>query len=556
MATERYGRLRRLAPPTDVLRESLPAAENPLHGITPADRFWTTTNIAEAVPGVSTPLGWSLWGAALEQALRSSFFAIGALPRELNRPAGRAEAAINIFYGRPAINVNFFCNMGDRIPGTSAEAVARQLLGSTLPAEMKHGPCRQRYPVVAARFPLTLMTAAKPLRTCRMETQEFWRSSVAEVPALGLAEARAHLAAAVRRFDTNVITHGILNLGCVQPVFDLLQKLIHAGGGDPDALMAGHGSHEESALVQALWAVSRDGLSLEDFLAVHGYHGPNEGAISATVWREDPTPLLATIAGYRSLGEASDPAIAERERAEARDRAEHELLDRLPRTKRPQARLILRLASQRLPLRGVGKVAFLQALDVVRVTARRLGTLLADNDTLEAPDDVFFLTAEELMYALPANVLPLVRERREHYQEYLKCQVPNAWQGIPDQIPTSSSRAEQESVLQGLGASGGVVEGMVRVVNDPSSIDMDPGDILVAHTTDPSWAAVMLLSSALVVDIGGLLSHAAVVARELGIPCVMGTEVGTQVLRSGDRCRIDGSAGTVQLLERVQTPGD
>ena len=80
---------------------------------------------------------------------------------------------------------------------------------------------------------------------------------------------------------------------------------------------------------------------------------------------------------------------------------------------------------------------------------------------------------------------------------------------------------------------------------------MEPGDILVAHTTDPGLGAVMFLASALVVDIGGLLSHAAVVARESGIPCVMNTGNGTRVLRTGDRCRVDGAAGTVEILERA-----
>jgi pyruvate, water dikinase len=73
----------------------------------------------------------------------------------------------------------------------------------------------------------------------------------------------------------------------------------------------------------------------------------------------------------------------------------------------------------------------------------------------------------------------------------------------------------------------------------------------VAHTTDPAWAPVMFLAGGLVVDIGGQLSHAAVVARELGIPCVMNTLHGTRALKTGDRCRVDGAAGTVEILSRA-----
>ena len=108
-------------------------------------------------------------------------------------------------------------------------------------------------------------------------------------------------------------------------------------------------------------------------------------------------------------------------------------------------------------------------------------------------------------------------------------------------------------MLTGQGASSGIVEATVVVVDDPAEVDIEPGQVLVARTTDPSWTGVMFLSGALVVDIGGLLSHAAVVAREIGVPCVMGTGNGTQVLRTGDRCRVDGTAGTVEVLERAAT---
>jgi pyruvate,water dikinase len=92
----------------------------------------------------------------------------------------------------------------------------------------------------------------------------------------------------------------------------------------------------------------------------------------------------------------------------------------------------------------------------------------------------------------------------------------------------------------------------VRVVHDPSFTEVEDGEVLVTPTTDPSWASIMFVSAALVVDIGGTLSHAAVVARELGIPCVVNTRNGSRVLRTGDRVRVDGAAGTVEVLERAE----
>ncbi|MGH9005735.1 MAG: PEP-utilizing enzyme, partial [Acidimicrobiia bacterium] len=168
---------------------------------------------------------------------------------------------------------------------------------------------------------------------------------------------------------------------------------------------------------------------------------------------------------------------------------------------------------------------------------------------LADPEDAFLLTVDELTGPLPPDPQQLVKERRalrEHYQG-LELVTP-CWTGTAEARPVVV--AERVDSLTGVAASPGLVEGRARVVTEPAEADMEPGEILVAHTTDPGWASLMFLAKALVVDIGGLLSHAAVVARELGIPCVMNTGVGTQVLASGDLVRVDGDAGTVEVLER------
>jgi pyruvate,water dikinase len=267
------------------------------------------------------------------------------------------------------------------------------------------------------------------------------------------------------------------------------------------------------------------------------------------VWREDPGPVEALLAGYRSMGDDADPGRAEAARVEERRRVEAALLAALPATRRGGGRVVLRLARTYLPLRGVGKVAFLQSLDVARAAARRMGALLAADGVLADPEDVFFLTLPELTGRLPAEPAAVVAERRARHAHYGTLRIPGMFRGDPE--PEAAAEEATAGAVSGTGASPGVVEGRVVVVTDPAMADVEPGDILVAHTTDPSWASIMFLCKALVVDIGGLLSHAAVVARELGIPCVMGTQHGSRALRTGDICRVDGSAGTVEVLERA-----
>jgi pyruvate,water dikinase len=110
-------------------------------------------------------------------------------------------------------------------------------------------------------------------------------------------------------------------------------------------------------------------------------------------------------------------------------------------------------------------------------------------------------------------------------------------------------RADVES-LTGLGASHGIVEGIARLVHDPTDADVGDGEILVCETSDPSWSALFLVAAAVIVDVGGPLSHGAIVARELGIPAVINTRAAMRTLRDGDKVHVDGTAGVVTVLGR------
>ena len=110
-------------------------------------------------------------------------------------------------------------------------------------------------------------------------------------------------------------------------------------------------------------------------------------------------------------------------------------------------------------------------------------------------------------------------------------------------------------IVKGIGVSPGVRIGVARILTTPDFDEVEPGEILVATFTDPGWASVIFLSAALVVDIGGALSQAAVVARELGLPCVVNTQNGTKVIRTGDELRVNGDTGAVEILRQAVEPG-
>jgi len=121
-------------------------------------------------------------------------------------------------------------------------------------------------------------------------------------------------------------------------------------------------------------------------------------------------------------------------------------------------------------------------------------------------------------------------------------------------VPVVDGDGPPSVTVSGVGVSPGVVEGIARVVTDAACCDVEPGEILVTPATDPSWSSIMFISAALVVDIGGVLSHAAIVARELALPCVVDTKTGSRLIHTGDRCRVDGTNGTVTILERAAEP--
>lgn len=190
------------------------------------------------------------------------------------------------------------------------------------------------------------------------------------------------------------------------------------------------------------------------------------------------------------------------------------------------------------------------AVDGARAAARSLGTQLADTGVLKDPDDVFFLTMEELCgTTTPDNAAELVAERQAWFAEHRAVQLPDAWTGRPEPIVVEEPDRSSDVALTGFAVSPGLIEGPVRVIHRADELDtLSPGEILVCPFTDPSWSVGTVLAAGLAIDVGGPLSHGAIVARELGVPCVINTRTGTAVLRTGDLVRLDGGAGTVTRI--------
>jgi phosphohistidine swiveling domain-containing protein len=522
---------------------------NTLHRPHSRPSTWATTNISESIPGVPTPLGWSIWEPAGDLAVRRTFQEIGVVPDdEATFPSDPDERLHSIFFGRPALRVDLLCEWVERVPGTDSAKMA-QAAFSAIPEGYVSRNQYRFFPRVMARATVPYFKAPQAIVTHSPAVRGARLQAIEQLPHVTARAARRWLAVGVWHWNEGLFNNTLVTLGAVQPAIDMLERLAGVAGCSGQELMAGYGGHQETVMVVDAWACSRDRLSFDEFIARHGYHGWQEGEISATVWREDPRPARDFIARYAARADSQDPLTAEAARVQRRLELERQFLAALPRSRRLEGKLALTLAAKYVPLRGAGKVTFLQGLDIARAAARRLGELLAERGELEAADDVFYLTYDELRgTTLPADRAAMIAERRQARMEYEQLEVPETFHGVPE--PTEAGE-HTASVIDGTAASPGTVEGLVRVVLDPMDAEIGEGEILVGHATDPSWASLMFLSSGLVADIGGTLSHTAVVARELGVPCVVNTKIATRALRTGDQIRLDGNAGRIEILSRA-----
>jgi pyruvate,water dikinase len=383
----------------------------------------------------------------------------------------------------------------------------------------------------------------------------WWKESTDRVSGLDRDGTTELLEQALERFHEALLLQHLAVLGVIQPSLAMLD-LVARRSAVPEVTELGTTSgNAEMDVVCDLWQASRGHIGLDQVVANHGFHAPLEGELSTRVWREDDLALRRMVEQYSRLDDADDPLHGDAAREADHEAITSRAVAAFPWWQRRPVRGVIALARRNMPLRGVAKCSYLQGFDVIRACARRLGVLLAADGAIEHPDDVFYLTMPELTGGLPADARAVISGRRARRAEYQQVTIPGDWQGMPAAQPVQQGNDGPDvDRVTGIGVSPGVVEGQVRVVLEPDFTEIEPGEILVAPTTDPSWSSIMFISAGLVVDIGGLLSHAAVVAREMGVPCVANTRTGTRSLRTGDRVRVDGASGIVVVLERAR-PG-
>ena len=542
---------------------------------------WSNANVGEALPGVATPFTWSVLSQFSELGFRRAFGALGcSVPRDTE--------LVGDFRGRIYLNLTELSAILSQIPWIHPSTLVR-LGGGQYAEELDDVVAERSSTAFLLRLPQTVARYARENFRLSARIEEFERYFAEEKLRIGSIDPRILEPSGLDRMlgdvehlldetgsimltaYANLLT-AVLALLAILRLFaneegpglyrDLLSGLQDVSSARPGFVLwriAELARHEPEVAnrirttplselrVETLPAGhTRDALSR--FLVDYGYRGVREAEIGAPRWAEDPTLMFAALRSHLD----SKVSLAAREAGlqQARERAERKLTGHVPFPLRLAVHKLLDLVRRFTRMREHLRGHVVEVLGMFRRVALETSRRIQSREPEAGPDAAFFLTLAEVRHVLydrNDRVAIRVQRRKLEYERNRNLpEPPTTFVGFPPDDPSVAVKAKR---LTGLAASRGVAEGKVRILNDPAqAADFKPGEVLVVAAADTGWAPLFLAASGVVTELGGPLSHAAIILREYAVPAVVNVMGATQTLKTGDIVRLDGDEGTVEVL--------
>jgi rifampicin phosphotransferase len=292
------------------------------------------------------------------------------------------------------------------------------------------------------------------------------------------------------------------------------------------------------------------------FLSKYGMRCAGEIDITKTRWSEKPATLIPIIlTNIKNFEPGAGSRKFEQGRQEALKK-EQELLDRLKQLpegeeKAKETKRMIRLIRNFAGYREYPKYSLVNRYFVYKQALLKEAEKLVQANVIHEKEDIYYLTFEELREAVRTNKLDyqVIGKRKDEYKSYEKLTPPRVITSDGEIVTGAYNREDiPADAIVGMAVSSGVIEGRARVILNMEDADMEEGDILVTSFTDPSWTPLFVSIVGLVTEVGGLMTHGAVIAREYGLPAVVGVDNATRLIKDGQRIRVNGTDGYVEIL--------
>ena len=565
----------------------------------PSTRYpiYTRGNAGEVWPEVAYPLTITLTRKAGEIASAKAAINAGVItPKDIK---DGPTCFGGVFAGYMYLNLSFGRMIAIRTPGTTIEKSDATYYGSEHEAP-EYIPNKQDKSIIASLRILRygwkmLHTSDLPVLDQDRNLVSQWQSRLPEI----LDSSNDVLVAAMREImePANLLfTHHLDITGQAGGAVQLLSTICEERLGDRSialTLLGGLGDVDSAEPSYVLWELGRmvatndeltslfdAGLSdlelrlrqsdgaqefmddFDNFLEAFGSRGPNEWETACETWGTNPTSVLTLIDRMRLTDPQNSPSVRALELSKKREattsnaRTELKGLGSWLFEKALHSSILFSQARER------SKTTIVDLIHVARLITRELANRTAEQRDNAELIDLWFILESELDEFIenPPAFNKKISERKRVREELsnrippfiFESEIPDpkTWSLRSDVKVNHNEHAKEGEILKGFGGCPGVAEGTAKVITDPSDPkDLGPGDILIAPLTDPSWTPLFVPAAAVVVDVGATMSHAVIVSRELGIPCVVSATSATSRITNGMKIRVNGDTGTVTILD-------